>query len=165
MQPNGSMGYYEDGANILDSNSGTQLSNINSDMVTGVQVMTNSFGADFPQGPTVFQTDSKSGGRTFHGEAYEYARNSDMYSEDAFMKADGLAKPYAFFYYTGGNIGGPLWTCALETSAPPRWQRCRAALRMETTRFQTLRAIVARSYARRRHLCPISRYPPRLLRY
>jgi hypothetical protein len=108
MQPNGSMGYYEDGANILDSNSGTQLSNINSDMVTGVQVMTNSFGADFPQGPTVFQTDSKSGGRKFHGEIYEYARNSDMYSEDAFMKADNLAKPYAFFYYTGGNIGGPV---------------------------------------------------------
>lgn len=108
MQPNGSMGYYQDGANILDSNSGTQLSNINADMVNAVQVMTNSFGADFPQGPTVFQTTSKSGGRKFHGEAYEYTRNSNLYSEDAFMKAEGTKKPYSFYYYTGGNIGGPV---------------------------------------------------------
>lgn len=108
MQPNGSMGYYQDGANILDSNSGTQLSNINADMVNAVQVMTNSFGADFPQGPTIFQTTSKSGGNKVHGEAYEYTRNSDLYSEDAFMKAEGQTKPYAFYYYTGGNVGGPV---------------------------------------------------------
>jgi Carboxypeptidase regulatory-like domain len=107
-QPNGALGYYLNGVNIEDSNNGTQLSNINQDMVSEVQVMTSSYGADFPQGPTVFQAFSKSGGVTYHGAGYLYTRNSDFNAEDAFEKSQGIAKPYAFDYYSGGNLGGPI---------------------------------------------------------
>ncbi len=107
-QPNGALGYYLNGVNIEDSNNGTQLSNINQDMVSEVQVMTSSYGTDFPQGPTVFNAFSKSGGDAYHGEAYLYTRNSNFNAEDAFQKSQGVAKPYAFDYYSGGNLGGPI---------------------------------------------------------
>lgn len=107
-QPNGALGYYLNGVNIEDSNNGTQLSNINQDMISEVQVMTSSYGADFPQGPTVFQAFSKSGGDKYHGAAYLYTRNSNFNAEDAFEKNQGVAKPYAFDYYSGGNLGGPV---------------------------------------------------------
>jgi hypothetical protein len=107
-QPNGALGYYLNGVNIEDSNNGTQLSNINQDMISEVQVMASSYGADFPQGPTVFQAFSKSGGDTYHGAAYLYTRNSNFNAEDAFQKNQGIAKPYAFDYYSGGNLGGPI---------------------------------------------------------
>jgi hypothetical protein len=107
-QPNGALGYYLDGVNIEDSNNGTQLSNINQDMVAEVQVMTSSYGADFPQGPTVFSANSKSGGSAYHGGVYLYTRNSNLNAEDSFQKNQGVVKPYAFDYYPGVNLSGPI---------------------------------------------------------
>lgn len=107
-QPNGALGYYLDGVNIEDSNDGTQLTNINQDMISEVQVMTSTYGVDFPQGPTIFQASSKAGGQQYHGAAYMYARNSNLNAEDAFERNQGVVKPYAFYYYPGGNFGGPV---------------------------------------------------------
>ena len=106
--PNGGMGYMLDGASLLDSNMGTQIANINPEMVSEVKMLTSSYGAEFAQGPTVFQAISKSGASSFHGEGYLFARNSVFDAEDSYSKSQGLAKPDSHFLFPGGNIGGPV---------------------------------------------------------
>ncbi len=106
--PNGGMGYLLDGASLLDSNMGTQIANINPEMVSEVKMLTSSYSAEFAQGPTVFQAISKSGTSSFHGEGYFFARNSIFDAEDSFTKNQGVTKPDSHFYFPGGNVGGPV---------------------------------------------------------
>jgi len=108
-QPNGAMAFMLDGANLVDpGNMGTQIANINQDMVSQVKVLTNDYSAEYAKGPTIFQAFGKSGGQAFHGEAYEYARNSALNSVDAYIKAQGGNNAAQHFNYVGGNIGGPI---------------------------------------------------------
>lgn len=106
--PNGGMAYILDGANLVDSNQGTQIANINPEMVSEVKVLMSSYGAEFAKGPTVFQAISKSGGNAFHGEGYLFARNSSLNAIDSFQKTQGVTQPDSHYYYAGGNIGGPI---------------------------------------------------------
>ena len=108
-QPNGAMAFMLDGANLVDpGNAGTQIANINQDMVSEVKVLMSSYSAEYAKGPVIFQAFSKSGGNAFHGEAYMYARNSALNSVDAYSKSQGLTNPDEHFYYVGGNVGGPI---------------------------------------------------------
>lgn len=116
-QPNGAMAYMLDGANLVDpGNMGTQIANINQDMVSEVKVIMGSSTAEYAKGPVIFQAFSKSGGNLFHGEAYSYARNSALNSIESYQKSQivpgGLsaaaAAPSESYYYMGGNIGGPI---------------------------------------------------------
>ncbi len=106
--PNGGMGYLLDGASLLDSNEGTQIANINPEMVSEVKVLQSAYGAEFAQGPTVFQAITKSGGSSFHGEGYLFARNSALNAVDSFQKNQGNTAPNSHYWYPGGNIGGPV---------------------------------------------------------
>jgi hypothetical protein len=108
-QPNGAISFMLDGANLVDpGNMGTQIANINQDMVSQVKVLTNDYSAEYAKGPTIFQAFSKSGGNAFHGEAYWYARNAALNSVDAYIKAQGGNNADQHFNYVGGNIGGPV---------------------------------------------------------
>jgi Carboxypeptidase regulatory-like domain len=116
-QPNGAMAYMLDGANLVDpGNAGTQIANINEDMVSEVKVLMSSYSAEYAKGPVIFQAFSKSGGSAFHGEGYLYARNSAMNSIDAYTHSQiangsttaALAAPEESYYYIGGNVGGPI---------------------------------------------------------
>jgi hypothetical protein len=108
-QPYGSMAFMLDGANLVDpGNAGTQIANINQDMVSEVKVLMSSYSAEYAKGPVIFQAFSKSGGNQFHGEGYMYARNSALNSVDAYSASQGLTNPAEHFYYVGGNIGGPI---------------------------------------------------------
>jgi len=126
-QPYGSTAYMLDGANLVDpGNAGTQIANINEDMVQEVKVLTGSYGAEYAYGPVIFEAFSKSGGKNLHGEGYTYARNSSLNSWESYTKesyratvgsainsttAQSLAAvdfPYEYFYYIGGNVGGPV---------------------------------------------------------
>jgi hypothetical protein len=124
-QPNGAMAYMLDGANLVDpGNAGTQIANINQDMVSEVKILMSNYSAEYAKGPVIFEAFSKSGGSHFHGEAYFYARNNVFNSWDAYTKTQYLADiaqfptlqnqffntlhPDAYFYYPGGNIGGPV---------------------------------------------------------
>lgn len=125
-QPNGSMAYMLDGANLVDpGNAGSQLANINQDMVSEVKVLMSSYSAEYAKGPVIFQAFSKSGGSQYHGEGYMYARNQlfnswDAYSHSQYINA--LSNPQSSpkkqlisqlnpdqsYYYMGGNVGGPI---------------------------------------------------------
>jgi len=116
-QPNGAMSFMLDGANLVDpGNMGTQIANINEDMVQEVKFLTSSYSAEYAKGPVIFQAFSKSGGANYHGEGYLYARNSALNSIDAYTKSQitngattaALAAPAESFYYIGGNVGGPV---------------------------------------------------------
>ena len=124
-QPNGAMAFMLDGANLVDpGNAGTQIANINQDMVSEVKVLMSSYSAEYAKGPVIFQAFSKSGGNQFHGEGYLYARNNIFNSWDAYTKTQYLSDiaqypdlkdqffsnlhPDSRFYYPGGNIGGPI---------------------------------------------------------
>src|SRR6185437_3150048 len=116
-QPNGAMSYMLDGANLVDpGNAGSQMANINQDMVGEVKVLTSNYSAEYAKGPVIFQAFSKSGGSSYHGEIYTYARNSALNSIDAFTHSQiasgrttaAAAAPAESFYYMGGNVGGPI---------------------------------------------------------
>lgn len=116
-QPNGAMAFMLDGANLVDpGNMGTQIANINPDMISEVKFLTSSYSAEYAKGPVLFQAFSKSGGAQYHGEGYLYTRNSALNSIDAYTKSQiasgattaAKAAPDENFYYMGGNIGGPI---------------------------------------------------------
>jgi len=116
-QPNGAMAFMLDGANLVDpGNAGTQIANINQDMVSEVKVLMSSYSAEYAKGPVIFQAFSKSGGTQYHGEGYLYTRNSAMNSIDAYTHSQiangtttaNLAAPSESYYYMGGNVGGPI---------------------------------------------------------
>jgi len=116
-QPNGAIAYMLDGANLVDpGNAGTQIANINQDMVSEVKVLMSDYSAEYAKGPVIFQAFSKSGTQKYHGEAYMYARNSALNAIDAYAHSqivsgattEALAAPAESYYYMGGNVGGPI---------------------------------------------------------
>ena len=108
-QPYGTLAYMLDGANLVDpGNAGTQIANINQDMVSSVKVLISNYGADYAKGPVIFQAFSKSGGSQFHGEGYLYTHNAVLDSVDAYAKSQGLTNAAESYYYIGGNVGGPI---------------------------------------------------------
>jgi hypothetical protein len=108
-QPNGTMAYMLDGANLVDpGNDGTQIANINPDMVGNIKVLTSNYGAEYAKGPSIFEAFSKDGGQAFHGEGYLYTHNAVLNSVDAYQKSRGLTNAAQSYYYMGGNVGGPV---------------------------------------------------------
>ena len=113
-QPYGTLAYMLDGANLVDpGNDGTQIANINPDMVSTIKVLISNYGAEYAKGPVIFQAFSRSGGSQFHGEGYFYTHNEALNSVDAFTNSQGptaikLATQNASYYYMGGNVGGPI---------------------------------------------------------
>lgn len=116
-QPSGAMAYMLDGANLVDpGNAGSQVANINQDMVSEVKVLMSDYSAEYAKGPVIFQAFSKSGGSHYHGEAYTYARNSALNAIDAYTHSQiasgattaAIAAPAESYYYMGGNFGGPV---------------------------------------------------------
>jgi hypothetical protein len=98
-----------DGAPVTDLNTaGAAAVTPNVDMIAEAKVETSAFSSVQPNGPIVFNTQTKSGGNQFHGEGYIQARNHIFDATDAYTKSLGLAKANSSYYYGGFNIGGPL---------------------------------------------------------
>jgi hypothetical protein len=107
--PYGTMAYMLDGANLVDpGNFGTQIANINPDMIGSIKFLTSNYGAEYAKGPTIFQAFSRSGGQQFHGEAYYYTHPESLDSVDAYTKSQGGTNAAQSYNYFGGNIGGPV---------------------------------------------------------
>lgn len=98
-----------DGASVSDVNTaGAAAVTPNVDMISEAKVETSAFSSVEPNGPIVFETQTKSGGSQFHGEAYFTARNHIFDATDAYNKELGLPKAQSSFYYPGLNFGGPV---------------------------------------------------------
>lgn len=98
-----------DGAPVTDVNtSGASAVTPNVDMIAESKIETSAYASDQPNGPIVVQTETKAGGRDFHGEAYFTVRNHVLDDTDWRVKHLGLPKSQDSYYYPGFNIGGPV---------------------------------------------------------
>jgi hypothetical protein len=100
-----------EGATVTDLNTAGGVSvTPNVDMIAELKVESAAYSAAEPNGPIVVSTETKSGGRDFHGEAYITTRNYVMNAADWQQKSVGFPKAQTSLYYPGLNIGGPvLW--------------------------------------------------------
>ncbi|MGI4855042.1 MAG: carboxypeptidase regulatory-like domain-containing protein [Janthinobacterium lividum] len=122
VQPSGALGQYaangtpvngqallSDGVDITDpGNFGQAIQNVNYEQVAEVKISTSSFTADTAHGPIIINAVGKSGGNTFHGSLYTFARTSQLNSVDWIAKYSGQGKPPDRYIYPGFTIGGPI---------------------------------------------------------
>ncbi len=79
------------------------------DSVQEQQVMTNVYDAQYERsGMGVVTLITKGGSNSFHGEAYDYLRNSALDANTWANDKYGQAKPQFKRNQFGGNIGGPI---------------------------------------------------------
>jgi Carboxypeptidase regulatory-like domain/TonB-dependent Receptor Plug Domain len=99
-----------DGANLIDvgSNNGVIVT-LNNDMVQEVKVQSSNFAAEYGTGGMNVSGVTKSGSSKFHGEAYDYWRDSRFAANDRSNSIAGTPKPKSKYNYPGGNFGGPLF--------------------------------------------------------
>ena len=107
--PLNGVGLLSDGADVTDpGNFGAAVQNINYEQVAEVKVQTSSFTADGARGPIVINAVGKSGGSSYHGSLYTYARTSQLNSTDWIANYTGQQKPPDRQVYPGFTFGGPL---------------------------------------------------------
>jgi hypothetical protein len=105
-------------AGIAILNDGVSLTNIstnsgsvqetNVEMVSELKASSSSYGAQYAKGPAVLSSSTKTGGATYHGEAYLLARNAILNSNDWYDNYLRQSRPNEEYLYPGGNFGGAL---------------------------------------------------------
>jgi hypothetical protein len=93
--------------NELDT-SGASGVTPNANMTQEVNVQTAAYSAAEANGPIVVSTQTRSGGKSFHGEVYDIVRNHALNADDWQNERYGLPKPQSSFNYSGLNLGGPV---------------------------------------------------------
>lgn len=83
---------------------------LNMEAISEVKVLLNNYQAEYGQsGGAIVNIISKSGTRTFHGEAYYYGRNEALNANDTFNNAKNIPRPKYRYNTFGYNIGGPVY--------------------------------------------------------
>jgi hypothetical protein len=97
-----------DGASVSDLNtSGSAAVTPNVDMISELKVESAAYSAAEPNGPIVVSTQTKSGGRDFHGLAELTVRDHALNASDWQQKSVGLAAPQTSLFYPAFQLGGP----------------------------------------------------------
>ncbi len=105
--------YMIDNAEQNDRGCGGCFMNLPSqDAIAEFQTLDSNYTPDYGvgSGGTILMV-LKGGTKSFHGELYEFNRNTDYNANDYFNKTGATPKPRPTFQLNepGGNIGGPLW--------------------------------------------------------
>jgi hypothetical protein len=103
--------YLIDGGEQNDRGCGGCFMNLPSqDAIAEFQTLDSNYSPDYGigSGGTVVMV-LKSGKRNFHGEVYEFNRNTDYDANDYFTKGAGQGRPAFHLNEPGGNISGPLF--------------------------------------------------------
>jgi hypothetical protein len=98
-----------DGSSLIDvgSNNGVMVS-LNTAMVQEVKIQSSNFAAEYGTGGMNVSGVTKAGSSKFHGEGYDYIRDSKFAANDRSNSIAGTPKPKSKYQYPGGNIGGPI---------------------------------------------------------
>jgi hypothetical protein len=98
-----------DGVSLTDiaTNSGS-VQQTNVEMVSEVKASNSSYGPEYAKGPALISSSTKTGGSTYHGEAYFVARDTVLNSNDWYDNYLRQSRPDGRYFYPGGNFGGPL---------------------------------------------------------
>jgi hypothetical protein len=96
-----------DGGDNMDNGSnGTLNVYPNVDAIAEVKVLTSNYGAQYGRnGSGTVETVTKSGGKDFHGDLFEFVRNDDFNARNFFQPTVPEYKKNDF----GGTIGGPVF--------------------------------------------------------
>jgi hypothetical protein len=103
--------YLIDGGEQNDRGCGGCFMNLPSqDAIAEFQTLDSNYSPDYGigSGGTIVMV-LKSGRRDFHGEVYEFNRNTDYDANDYFTKGAGQGRPAFHLNEPGGNISGPLF--------------------------------------------------------
>ena len=116
--------YMIDGAEQNDRGCGGCFMNLPSqDAIAEFQTLDSNYSPDYGvgSGGTILMV-LKSGTRAYHGEVYEFNRNTVYNANDYFNKTGAKAKPRSTFQLNepGGNVGGPLWIPHVYNNARDR---------------------------------------------
>jgi outer membrane receptor protein involved in Fe transport len=107
-----------DGVNNDDSSEGQNRQNVNLSAIREVQVLTNSFSAEFGRGGgAVVLVQTRGGTNKIHGDAYEFLQNEKLNANSFFGNASGrtptgaLVSPRAPYRRNqfGYTVGGPIF--------------------------------------------------------
>jgi hypothetical protein len=114
--------YLLDGAEQNDRGCGGCFMNLPSqEAIAEFQTLDSNYSPDYGigSGGTILLV-LKSGSHDFHGEVYEFNRNTDYDANDYFVKQAGGARPTFQLNEPGGNIGGPLFIPHIYNNARNR---------------------------------------------
>src|SRR5262245_35073442 len=79
------------------------------DAVQEFKMQTNFFGAEYAQsGGAIINMVTKSGTNAFHGDGYDFLRDSNLNANSWAANRNGSAKPYYHRDQVGGIVGGPI---------------------------------------------------------
>jgi carboxypeptidase family protein len=105
----GANAWYLDGNLNISSFGENVVINPSPDSVSEFQAITNAFSAEYSHtGGAVFSTVLKSGTNNFHGNVYEYLRNSAINASNPFSSQAGFGKNVVQFNNFGSTLGGPV---------------------------------------------------------
>lgn len=97
-----------DGASVSDLNTaGAAAVTPNIDMISELKVESAAYSSAQPNGPVVVSTETKSGGKEYHGQLELTARDHVLNAADWQQKANGLPAPQTSLFYPQLQIGGP----------------------------------------------------------
>src|SRR5579859_39500 len=117
--------YLIDGAEQNDRGCGGCFMNLPSqDAIAEFQTLDSNYSPDYGigSGGTITMV-LKSGTKRFHGEVYEFNRNTDYNANDYFVKKSGKGRPVFQLNEPGGNIGGPLYKDKTFFFVNEEWRR------------------------------------------
>jgi hypothetical protein len=99
--------YMLDGVENTDPNYGTYLVQPSVDALQEFKVDTSSYGAEYGHNLAQINVLTKSGTNQYHGELFEFLRNSDLDARNFFDKGTGPKPPFRRNQF-GGVLGGPV---------------------------------------------------------
>ena len=101
-----------DGVDVNDSvvpRMGLSLTANNTDSVEQVSVLTSGFNAEYGRSAgSEIQLVTRSGTNQYHGNAFDYLRNTDLNANDWFNNQSGGTTPQFIQNIYGGTFGGPI---------------------------------------------------------
>ena len=81
----------------------------NPDAISEFKIQTSSYDASYGRNPGAnVNVVTKSGTNNFHGDAYEFFRNTALNANDWFLNREGISKPTLNSNIYGGTLGGPI---------------------------------------------------------
>jgi hypothetical protein len=100
-----------DGGDNMDNGSNSTLNVYpNPEAIAEFKVLTSNYGAQYGRnGSGTVEVETKSGGSTFHGSAFEYLRNDMFNANEFFNNANLIARPAYKKHDFGYTIGGPVY--------------------------------------------------------
>jgi len=100
-----------DGGDNMDNGSNATLNVYpNVEAIAEFKVLTSNYGAQYGRnGSGTIEVETKSGGTSFHGSAFEYLRNDFFNANEYFNNAAGISRPPYKKHDYGYTIGGPVY--------------------------------------------------------